>query len=55
MRDAASDALQVVNDLLTAEKINTGMFSIQTETISLLHFLKRCMKKHFIPALANVL
>jgi signal transduction histidine kinase len=53
MRDAASDALEVVNDLLAYEKIDAGMFSIQTETTSLLRFLKQCMQKHFIPALTK--
>lgn len=53
MRDASVNALEVVNDLLSFEKIAAGMFTIQTETTPLLEFLKRCMKNHFIPALAK--
>lgn len=53
IRDACGSALEVVNELLTFEKIAAGLMTLDVAPIPIFEFLQNAAKLQFLPALAK--
>ena len=53
MKEASSTALEVINELMTFEKLAAGMTTIEPTPVHLIYYLRGCMKTHQISARAK--